>query len=174
MSLLTALCCCGVPGYFAKPMWEQYPANAALPAQLADLDLRQDPASIRAAALLEQDMRTAHWLAEGTFAGVYTDPNGKRVTVFGVTGFRLSPADDLAAEMTRLTEKYELTGVRTIDTGIRGEYRRCGTGHDGRIDVVVCAWADHGSLGNGVFTRLSVDDSNSLLTELRGGILTRG
>lgn len=173
-SLLTVLCCCGIPGYFAKPMWEQYPANAVLPTQLADLDLRQDPASSQAAAALQQDMGSAHWLAEETFAGVYTDPNGKRVTIFGVTGFRFTPERDVEAEMTRLTEKYELTNVQSIETGVRGEHRRCGTGRDGRTAVVVCSWADHGSLGSGVFTRLSVADSDSLLTRIRASIVTRG
>ena len=174
MTLLFGLCCCGVPGYFAKPMWEQYPANAVLPPELADLQLRDDAASTRNAALLEQDMRTAHLLSEDTFAGVYTDPDGKRVTIFGITGFRLSPESDVDAEMARLSEKYQVTEVATRETGVRGEYRRCGTGRDGGTGVVVCAWADHGSLGTAVFTRLSVADSDALLTRIRGDIVVRG
>lgn len=174
MTLLSVFCCCGIPGYFAKPMWEQYPANAALPAQLADLKLRQDAASTQTAAQLEQDVNSAHWLADDTFAGIYTDPNGKRVTVFGVTGFRLTPERDAESEISRLTEKYGLTGVQTMETDIRGEHRRCGTGRDGQTDVVVCVWADHGSLGSGVFTWLSIADSNALLSTLRANIVTRG
>ena len=42
--LLSVLCCCGVPGYFAQPLWEQYPASATTPATIADLSLRQDDA----------------------------------------------------------------------------------------------------------------------------------
>lgn len=174
MTLLSVVCCCGVPAYFGKPIWEQYPANAVLPAELADLHLRDDPASTRDAAVLEQDMRSAHLLSEDTFAGVYTDPGGKRVTIFGVTGFRLNPQGDVEAEMARLTDKYALTGVAPIETGIRGEYRQCGTGWDGDTGVVVCVWADHGSLGTGIFTRLSVADSDSLLIRMRGDIVARG
>lgn len=173
-TLLTVFCCCGVPGYFGKPIWEQYPANAALPAELADLTLRQDEASTRAAAQLKEEVQGAHLLAEDAFAGIYTDPNGKRVTIFGITGFRLTPERDVESEISRLTEKYGLTDVQVMETDVRGEHRRCGTGRDGRTGVVVCAWADHGSLGSGVFTRLSVADSNTLLSTLRANIVTRG
>jgi hypothetical protein len=172
--VLTFVCCCGVPLYFGKPMWEQYPATATLPARVADLRLRDDAASERATQRLEQQTRSTHLLAEDTFAGIYTTPDGKRVTVFGATGFRFDPDADLDAEITRLTSEYDLTDVQAIETGTRGEYRRCGIGRADGDRVVVCAWADHGSLATGLFTRLSVEDSTALLTRLRETIMTRG
>ncbi|MDG4832746.1 hypothetical protein O7627_26055 [Solwaraspora sp. WMMD1047] len=174
LTLLTVACCCGVPAYFGKPMWEQYPASASLPAEVADLQLRDDAASGSDAQRLAGEMRAAHLFAEDTFAGVYSAPGNKRITVFGATGFRFSPESDVEAEMTRLGEQFELTGVQAIETGIRGEYQRCGTGRIDGTDVVVCAWADHGSIAAGVFTRLSVEDSARLLAELRTWIVQRG
>nr|MDT0662345.1 hypothetical protein [Micromonospora sp. DSM 115978] len=174
LTLLTVACCCGVPAYLGKPMWEQYPASATLPAEVADLKLRDDTASERDAQTLAQEMRAAHWLAEDTFAGVYSAPGNKRITVFGATGFRLSPESDVEAEMTRLGEQFALTGVESVETGTRGEYQRCGVGRFDGTDVVVCAWADHGSIAAGVFTRLSVQDSARLLAELRTWIVQRG
>jgi hypothetical protein len=174
LALLSIACCCGVPAWFAKPMWEQYPTNATIPTNIADLELRDDPASVESAERLAREMRGAHWLAEDTFAGVYSAPGDKRITVFGVTGFRIRPESDVDDEMTRLGEEFGLTEVRTIETGTRGEYQRCGVGADNGETVVICAWADHGSLATGVFTRLSVDDSARLLGELRTWIVQRG
>lgn len=171
--LFTLACCCGCPAYFGKPMWEQYPASAALPAQVADLRLRDDSATKRTTDRLEAELRTAHWLAEDTFAGVYADRAGKKVTVFGTTGFRFSPESDLQTEMTRLTERYRLQDLETVDTGTRGEYLSCGVGKEGNATVAVCGWADHGSLATAVFTRRSASDSAGLLEELREAIVSR-
>ena len=172
--LFTLACCCGCPAYFGKPMWEQYPASVSLPAEVSDLNLRDDAASRRVATQLQADLRGTHVLAEDTFAGVYSDGAGKRVTLFGTTGFRFSPETDLEKEIARLTERYGLRQVESVDTGTRGEYLRCGVGKDGQAVVAVCGWADHGSLATGVFTRRSVDDSAALLERLRGTIVSRG
>ncbi|MDQ7902908.1 hypothetical protein RB614_00035 [Phytohabitans sp. ZYX-F-186] len=171
---LTLACCCGCPAYFGKPMWEQYPASASLPAEVSDLSLRDDAASRRVVTQMETDLRGSHVLAEDTFAGVYSDGAGKRVTLFGTTGFRFSPESDLEKEINRLSSRYALRQVESIDTGTRGEYLRCGVGKDGQAAVAVCGWADHGSLATGVFTRRSVDDSAALLERLRGTIVSRG
>ena len=174
MLLFSFLCCCGVPGYLGQPMWTQYPASVDVPAEVDDLSRRDDPASVRTARQLELSVRTEHLLAEDTFAEIYADPRGKRVAIFGVTGFRFSPDADLAAEMTRLTTRYQLTQVRPMETGIRSTYQQCGVGRTEGTDVVVCAWADHGSLAAGLFTLRSVEDSSALLSELRAAIVTRG
>lgn len=113
-------------------------------------------------------------LAEDTFAGVYSDRAGKRVTLFGTTGFRFSPESDLETEFAQLTDRYRLRDVVTIDTGTRGEHLRCGVGKDGQATVAVCGWADHGSLATGIFTRRDVNDSAALLERLRGTVVRRG
>jgi hypothetical protein len=154
-------------------MWDQYPASAALPAEVSDLRLRDDNASRQAADRLVADMRSAHWLAEDTFAGVYADRAGKRVTVVGITGFRFSPDGDLRGELDRLTDRYRIRDVEQIDTGTRGEYLSCGVGRDGDAAVAVCGWADHGSLATAVFTRRSRTESAELLQQLRTTIVSR-
>jgi hypothetical protein len=172
--LLSVLCCCGVPGYFAQPFWEQYPASATTPATIADLSLRQDDASERTADRLRAATRVEYVFAESTFAAVYGDGRGKRVTVFGATGLRFDPDGDVTHEIDRLTDRYGLTEIRTVPADRRGEQRRCGVGDDDGRGVVVCSWADHGSVGSGVFTRLDVEDSSRLLSQVRDSILTRG
>lgn len=59
-------------------------------------------------------------------------------------------------------------------TGKRGEHVRCAVGQDDGEGIVACTWADHGSLGTALFTRLSTEDSAALLATLRAEILTRG
>ncbi|MGC5021975.1 hypothetical protein [Micromonospora sp. DT47] len=172
--LLTLACCCGCPAWFGQPMWEQYPANAALPGQVADLTLRQDARSRATVKRLETEVRQANLLAEDVFAGVYGTPDGKRATVFGGTGFRLNPESDADDEMTRLTETYRLGEAQPVDTGVRGRYERCAVGRADGGDVVVCTSVDYGSITTAVFTRLSVDDSARLLATLREQIITSG
>nr|WP_247662570.1 hypothetical protein [Micromonospora sp. U21] len=169
--LLTLACCCGCPAYYGFPISAQYPARAALPEQVADLSLRQDDGSAETARQLENEVRQEHWLAEDTFAGVYATADGKRVTVFGGTGIRLTPEADAEAEISRLSERYALDAPETVKTGVRGRHERCAVGRSADTDVVVCTSVDHGSIATGVFTRLSVSDSAALLDTLRGQIV---
>ncbi|RGC65626.1 Agglutinin receptor precursor [Micromonospora sp. MW-13] len=170
--LLSIACCCGCPAYWVKPMWEQYPAKAALPQQISDLSLRDDARSQAVARELENGVRQAHVLTEDTFAGVYTSSAGKPVAVFGGTGFRLTPESDADDELTRLTQPYQLREKQVVETGVRGRFERCAVGALDGTDVVVCTSVDHGSLTTGVFTQLSVDDSARLLDTMREQIVT--
>ncbi|MEU6078594.1 hypothetical protein [Micromonospora sp. NPDC047074] len=170
--LLMIACCCGCPAYYGVPVSNQYPVNASLPAEVADLRLRDDSGSKATAEKLKSEVRKAHWLAEDTFAGIYGTPAGKRVTVFGGTGFRFTPESDAEDEITRLTGQYSLGEAQTVDTGVRGRHQRCAVGRADGEDVVVCTSVDHGSIATAVFTRLSLDDSATLLGTLRERLVT--
>ncbi|MFI7427607.1 hypothetical protein ACIBPB_11530 [Micromonospora sp. NPDC049836] len=170
--LLTVACCCGVPLWWAQPMSEQYPASATLPDRMTGLRLREDQRSVATARKLKTEVRQAHLFAEDTFAGIYSTNDGKRVILFGGTGFRLTPESDADAEIARLRERYALDAAEPVDTGVRGRYERCAVGRDDGEAVVVCTSVDHGSLATGVFTRLSVDDSARLLDTLRQQVVT--
>jgi hypothetical protein len=170
--LLTVACCCGVPLWWAQPVSSQYPASAALPDQVRDLQRRDDERSRATAEELKAEVRRGHWFTQDTFAGVYGTSDGKRVTLFGGTGLRLTPESDADAEIARLKEKYALADAVPVDTGVRGRYEQCAVGREDGEAVVVCTSVDHGSLATGVFTRLSVDDSARLLDQLRTDVVT--
>lgn len=172
--LLTIGCCCGCPAYFLTPVWQQYPSTATLPAEVVGLTLREDAGSARTVTELKGKARSRNLLAEDTFAAVYDGGPGWRVTVYGTTGFRLAPEHDLDAEFTELTKEFALTDVRDVDPGAPGGYQRCGVGFAGRDDVVLCAWADHGSLGVATFSAGSMDRSAETLRDIREIIITRG
>jgi hypothetical protein len=173
-TLLSAVCCCGVPAYYAFPAARQYPVTAALPASVADLNLRDDSASRRAVEKLTQDLRDTNSSVDDVFAGIYSDGSGKRVTIFGTTGLRLTPRSDIDAELQHLTSQYDIRDVQPYDLGEQGAHERCGVGDASGTSVVVCAWADHGSLATVLLTRRSVADSAQLVGMLRTAVLTRG
>jgi hypothetical protein len=173
-ALLSALCCGGVPAYLAWPAAGQYPVSAVLPGSVADLDLRADGASQEVADRLAEEFRTAGPAVGDVFAGMYGDRNGKEVTVFGSTGFRLRPQSDVDAEMQRLSGEYDISEISAVDTGESGVHEQCGVGRSNGTSVVVCVWADHGSLATVLLTRRSVPDSADLVGLLRESVLTRG
>jgi hypothetical protein len=173
-TLFSVVCCCGVPAYFAYPAARQYPVSAVLPQTVADLDLRNDGASKRAVERLTEQLRDSNLVQGDVFAGIYTDGDGKRVTVFGTTGLRLTPEADVEAELAHLTSEYNIKDIEPYDLGEPGVHERCGVGRSGDSTVVVCAWADHGSLGTVLLTRRSVAESAELTGVLRSAVLTRG
>jgi hypothetical protein len=168
-TVVSGVLCCGVPAYFGWPAASQYPVSAILPAAVSDLNLRDDRTSRRAAERLAAELNDAD-----AFAGVYSDGNGKRVTIFGVTGLRLTPEQDVEAQIGRLTTEYDIRDIEPFDLGVTGVHERCGVGRSGGSTVVVCAWADHGSLATVLLTRRSVADSAELTGVLRSAVLVRG
>jgi len=168
------VCCCGVPAYLAWPAAQQYPVSAALPQSVADLDLRADGASRRAVERLSEQLGGTSLVQGEVFAGVYSDGDGKRVTIFGTTGLRFTPESDVEAEIAHLSSEYDLTDVQPYDLGETGVHERCGVGKSSGRTVVVCAWADHGSLATVLLTRRSVPESAELTGVVRSAVLTRG
>jgi hypothetical protein len=173
-TLFSVVCCCGVPiAYLNWSPAGQYPVRAVLPASVADLSLRDDSASRRTVARLTHNLTDANAKVDQVFAGVYGDGGGKRVTIFGTTGFRLTPGSDVEAELDHLNSDYDLRDIAAYDLGEPGAHERCGVGDSGGTSVVVCSWADHGSLATVVTTRRSVADSAAVTAILRSAVLTR-
>jgi hypothetical protein len=173
LSLLGVFCCCGLPlAYFQVPALRQYPVTAVLPKTFADLQRRDDDESKQAAERLADQLRGPNAGTKGVFTGVYGDDRGKQVTVFGVTGFRLAPGNDVRSQLNRLADDVDLTDVEPFSLGETGAHERCGVGRVDDTSTVVCAWADHGSLATVLLTRRSIDDSAALVAELRSAVLT--
>ncbi|MFI5895567.1 hypothetical protein ACIA5D_36275 [Actinoplanes sp. NPDC051513] len=174
-ALLGVLCCCGLPfAYFQFPAARQYPVTADLPADFSDLSLRDDSASKRAADRLAAQLDAADAQDGRPFAGVYGDSRGKRVTVFGVTGWRFTPKSDVRAQLDRLADDFGLSNVQSFSLGESGAHESCGVGRADGNAVVVCAWADHGSMATVLLTRRSIADSADLVGRLRSAVLTPG
>ncbi|HEX5201719.1 MAG TPA: hypothetical protein VFW27_17460 [Actinoplanes sp.] len=175
VALFGVLCCCGLPfAYFQFPAARQYPVTADLPTDFSDLSLRDDNASRRAADRLAAQLDAADSRDGKPFAGVYGDRRGKRVTIFGVTGWRFTPKSDVRAQLDRLADDFDLANVQSFDLGEAGAHESCGVGRADGTNVVVCAWADHGSMATVLLTRRSIPDSADLVGRLRSAVLTPG
>lgn len=159
--------------YWLVPGARQYPVTAVLPSSFADLELRDTAAARRAVQNLADQLQEAG-ADGGTFAGVYADSRGKRVTVFGVTGLRLTPGSDVQAQLDRLTDSLKLKDIQSYDVGEFGAHQQCGTGRLDGTAVVACAWADHGSLATVLLTRRSLSESADLVARLRDTVLEPG
>ncbi|MFC7532075.1 hypothetical protein [Actinoplanes sp. GCM10030250] len=175
MTMLTVvalvLCCGGPLAYWQFPAAQQFPVTAVLPSSFADLDLRDTDAGRRAAERLAEQLQEAGSSGDA-FAGIYTDKRGKRITLFGVTGWRLTPGSDVDAQLGRLADELKLKDIQSFDMGEFGVHESCGTGRLDGTSVVACTWADHGSLATVLFTRRSLTESADLVAELRSQVLT--
>ena len=159
-----------VAAYWLVPGARQFPVTAALPGSFEDLDLRDTAAGRRAAQNLAEQLQQAG--ADGnTFAGLYADSRGKRVTVFGVTGLRLTPGSDVQNQLNRLTDTLKLKDIQSYDLGEFGAHQRCGAGRLDGASVVACTWADHGSLATVLLTRRNQAESAGLVSRLRETVL---
>ena len=159
----------GLFAYYRYPAARQYPVTAALPQSFADLTRRDDNASRAAVDRLTAQLNGAG--SSAVFAGVYGDSRGKRVTIFGVTGWRFDPGGDVRDQLDRVSDDFGLGAVHSYDVGEPGVHESCGVGRSGGAAIVVCAWADHGSLATVLLTRRSLSDSADLVTRLRGAVL---
>jgi hypothetical protein len=173
IAVLVAAYWSGWASMLGLPYAGQYPVSPSLPERVADLHLRDDAGSNRTAERLTRSLYDAGVAADEVFAGVYGDDNGKRVALFGTTGFRLSPRNDVDDEIQRLAAEYDVTNIASFDLGEVGAHERCGVGRSDGTSVVVCSWADHGSLASAVLTRRSLSDSADVVGLLREAVLGR-
>ncbi|BCY06189.1 hypothetical protein [Actinoplanes sp. L3-i22] len=162
----------GAPyAYDQWPVLGQFPVTAQLPDRLGDLRLRIDDASQKAVDRLADQLAEAG--ADGqAFAGVYSDSGGKKVTLYGVTGWRFTPQSDVSGQLARIAGDTKLSDVRDFDTGEFGAFESCGAGRLNGTSTVICTWADHGSMATVLLTRRSVSESAELVANLRGEVLT--
>jgi hypothetical protein len=154
------------------PYLGQYPVTVNLPDVHGDLELRTDDTSVSTTEQLAQGLDDVGFFGD-TFSGVYRDGDGKRVSLFGTTGFQWNPQSAVDTESSRLTALFHLRDVEPVDLGETGVHGRCGVGRSAGTSVVVCSWADFGSVGSAVLTRRSVSDSAELVARLRTALLTR-
>lgn len=171
---MTLLCagCCGGAFLWSKQIYDQYPASAATDTTVAGLTAVEDDAADQVVNRLRGSIDTEQ-IDEARFSVAYRDTNKRRVTVFGTTRLVADPKKAIDASMTQLTGELQLTDVHKVDAGPLGGQERCGTGRlDGR-SVSMCAWADHGSMGVGLFAGRSIESSSPMLQEIRAAIIQR-
>jgi hypothetical protein len=108
---------------------------------------------------------------DDSVGAVYRDPASadRDVLFFGGTRLAISPAKDLDQAFSMLDDASgAVTGLRDVPAGPLGGMMRCGTSTGDGGPMVVCGWADRGSLAIALFPGRSLDEAAQLLRDLRG------
>jgi hypothetical protein len=106
-------------------------------------------------------MRRAVPQSSSTAAGLYGDPANLDIVIVAAASGRLA---DPAKQLNQTFEGFSqggvpATGVKSVDPGPLGGDAKCGTATAGPVPIVLCAWADSGSLGViGYYFKQNVDD----------------
>jgi len=175
--IIAMLCCgsCFALNAFTAPIRAQYPARvAALPQELPGLRRSDDPIVRTIAAAAVERFRWEPYV-DDAFAAMYVDPKSRdrQVIVFGATALLLDPGGELDKQVKSAGDT--ISGVTTYPPGLMGGQLRCANGKDDKNKpVVLCAWADHGSLGVAMcHGRRPMDECAALLGTLREKIIIR-
>src|SRR2546421_4670385 len=110
---------------------------------------------------------------DNPIGAVYRDPadRDRDVLLFGGTRLLINPAKDLDQAFSLLNDSSgAVTGVQDVPAGPLGGVMRCGTSTGDGGPMVVCGWADRGSLAVGLFPGRTLDEAATLLRALRTGI----
>jgi hypothetical protein len=174
---------CGIGGYLAaRPILREYPSSLTAPDQVAGLSKIQDPDLQRVLDDTTRDFN-ASVKVDSTVAAFYSTGNDRQhmVMVFGGARLILSPGTDLTSALKGFSEGMgsPLTDLHPVAAGALGGVTRCGSGtltpsNDVKVPIVLCAWADHGSVGFLTFYNRAMDDSVKLFGVFRQAILHRG
>lgn len=148
---------------------DQKDATLATPERAAGLTL-DDTEPARGTADYLRTALAADLGLDNTVGGVYTDPDAPSRSVIFVGGTTLlrSPEKDLDRALSLLSDEASaVTGVRSFPSGELGGVLKCGTTTADGSALTVCGWADHGSIALVLFPDRSIDDSASLLRDMR-------
>jgi hypothetical protein len=139
------------------------------PASVAGLTL-DDSADAQQTAEFLGNAVAAKMPLDNSVGAVYHDPAGKDrdVLFFGGTKLFLNPSKDLDQALSLLNDSSgAVTGLRDVPAGALGGVMRCGTSTGDGGPMIVCGWADRGSLGIGLFPGRTLDQAAQLLRDLR-------
>ncbi len=94
--------------------------------------------------------------------------------LIGVSGRVRSPDAELDQAFSEMSGAgMTATNIHDVDPGSLGGEARCGEGSSQGVPVVVCAWADRGSVGMIAFFNRDPTSSEEMFREIRGVVETR-
>ncbi len=161
----------------ALPFLTEGNAHLNKPQTIAGMTLSTQPELVNAADQMKNEISRDVTNSTGSLGAFYSDPSDetKIVMVAGVTGRVADPGKELDDAFTGMSSTgLPVSGIHTVDPGSLGGEAKCGSGETSGQKLVVCAWADHGSLGMIVFFNREAAASETLFRQFRDAILTRG
>ena len=170
------LACCGVGAAIAVPILREYPATVEAPAQMAGFAKIPDQDAVEVTRSLTAKLKKDTG-ADNAVVGLYVAgaDRSRGVLALAVSTLLLSPAKEVASAFGGMDNTgVPVTGVKDYPTGSLGGTVRCGVGTADGLDLSVCVWADHGSLGIGMFYNRDVHESADLFVTMREEMVKRG
>lgn len=174
--LAVALTGVAVLGSVSWRILQQKDATLSAPAEIAGLTLDEGEDAVVTIDYLSTAVNAELNFAE-TYGAVYADPAGsdRSILLLGGTTLVWQPERDLDRVFDLASEEESrIADVREVDAGPLGGVMKCGTSPVQAGDLVWCGWADHGSVVMGMFPGRSVDESATLLRDIRNAVQTRG
>jgi hypothetical protein len=161
---------------FIKPFVAEGNAKLSTPQTVAGLQLSTNDQLKAAAEQMKTQMNQDVKNATSSIGAFYSDPSDptKIVMIAGVTGTVADPNKELNDAFSSMgTGGLPVSNIHDVDPGSLGGSAKCGEGSTQGQPLVVCAWADHGSLAMIVFFNRDAASSEPLFRQIRGEILTR-
>jgi hypothetical protein len=169
------LVCGALSCVFAYPYINEYGATVSLPSELPG-GLTKDTGDEQQKAadeLQAQIRREVH--PDQVAAAFYSDSasSGRPVLLLAATAFLVSPSSEVSSAFRGLSSDISIREVRDHPAGSLGGVVRCGVGTVEDVDVSFCVWADHGSLGVGMFFDRPASESAPLFVQIRERVVHR-
>jgi hypothetical protein len=169
--------CCGIGAAVFAPYVGEYPSSIEAPLSVAGLDKVQNPQIDQLGEQLTTQLKKKNVRLSNAVAGLYAARGDETqpVLVVGATGLVFSPAREVHNAFQGMTDSgLPVSAEKNYDAGALGGTVRCATGSIARINLSVCAWGDHGSVGIGIFYDRPVAESAALFLRIREEMLKRG
>ncbi|WP_238019798.1 hypothetical protein KZZ52_54195 [Dactylosporangium sp. AC04546] len=168
--LICAIAAC----VFLWPIVAEGGATVTTPASLPGGLKKEDSAEMQQLVdSMEADLRTDLDTVDHVEAGIYSDGNPEKLVVLvAAAATILSPDTELDNAFKGFTSG-SMGSPTEYDAGKWGGTLKCATGQSSSIDMTLCVWADHGTLGIGVFVNRSASESAALFRDIRDVVQSR-
>lgn len=149
-------------------------ATVALPDRLADLAKTDKPELTQIADTAMDNLALQEYLTN-IVGGAYADPTDPKqnVVIVAASGRVEDPDAEVQSLFSGMGPGIEVRGITDYPPGGLGGRVRCGSIESAGGEMSACGWADHGSLGIGLFMQRPIDESALLFVHIRQLVVTR-
>ncbi len=152
---------------------EERTAKISTPDKVAGLVLSTDSDKVSAANQTRDSFKGEIPGYKDILGAFYDDPEDSTKLVLVVAA--TADVDDPSNQLDTIFNdpSATITNVHTVDVGTMSGQGECANAETGGNAAIVCAWADHGSVGVVFFFSRTESEAESLFVQFRNAILTR-
>jgi hypothetical protein len=141
------------------------------PSRVGQFQKSTDPSLTGEAQNILTEIKSGVPDSTSAVAAYYQNSNKTELVLLAAaSGTIADPAGELDRQFQGATD---IQNVRSVSPGPLGGSAKCGTEGSGGATIILCAWADHGSLGIVGFGGMSTSQAASLLIQFRSAATIR-